>query len=351
VIREHRKLGPDVWSYRWWESGPNGNRVHRRIVFPLNMHAPLKGELIIGSHPAESWNRGVQGFKIHEVDRVLRLTQFRRQLRAEPRLPSLHARSRTPLNLAQREVIGDFTYGGDSQFLQFLHRAGMQSRQVADVVIRKWRIASVIELARNGMGAMTSRLDVRRCGHRQNCECRSKLECQFRLQLHNLPCDVPNSKETPRIDAAAPENKRAVDVRQTAGTNVQPRPRNNAVLNTEVIKMLLFKRCRVIRHVGAKIEGDDYPSSQPLIDLLTETFQKEATKGMLRAAGICYDVLTVPPGKHQKQDAICCGLEHCLGEAVDVFKPYVRTEDGNFRYEEIFATKRTVQFFCQMPRG
>ena len=32
VIREHRKLGPDVWSCRWWESGPNGNRVHRRIV-------------------------------------------------------------------------------------------------------------------------------------------------------------------------------------------------------------------------------------------------------------------------------------------------------------------------------
>ena len=32
VIREHRKLGPDVWCYRWWESGPRGNRVHRRIV-------------------------------------------------------------------------------------------------------------------------------------------------------------------------------------------------------------------------------------------------------------------------------------------------------------------------------
>src|SRR2546425_6164106 len=32
VIREQRKLGPDVWSYRWWESGPNGNRVYRRIV-------------------------------------------------------------------------------------------------------------------------------------------------------------------------------------------------------------------------------------------------------------------------------------------------------------------------------
>ena len=106
-----------------------------------------------------------------------------------------------------------------------------------------------------------------------------------------------------------------------------------------------------LRHVGAKIEGDDYPTSQPLIDLLTETFQKEAAKGKLRAAGICYDVLTVPPGKHQKQDAICCGLEHCLGEAVNVFKPYVRTEDGNFQYDQIFAANRTPQFFCQIPRG
>jgi hypothetical protein len=47
-----------------------------------------------------------------------------------------------------------------------------------------------------------------------------------------------------------------------------------------------------IRHVGAKIEDDDHPTSQPLIDLLTETFKKQATKGELRAAGICYDVLT-----------------------------------------------------------
>ena len=106
-----------------------------------------------------------------------------------------------------------------------------------------------------------------------------------------------------------------------------------------------------IRHVGAKIEGDDHPPSQSLIDLLIETFQKKARKGKLRAAGICYDVLTVQPGKHQKQDAICCGLEHCLGEAVDVFEPYVRTEDGNFQYGEIFAAKRTTQFFCQIPRG
>jgi hypothetical protein len=106
-----------------------------------------------------------------------------------------------------------------------------------------------------------------------------------------------------------------------------------------------------IRHVGAQVEGVEYPGAQPLIELLTATFQREATEGRLRAAGIAYDVLTVPPGKHQKQDAICCSLEHCLGEAVDVFKPYVRTEDGKFEFAEIFASKRTQQFFCQLPRG
>jgi hypothetical protein len=106
-----------------------------------------------------------------------------------------------------------------------------------------------------------------------------------------------------------------------------------------------------IRHVGAKIEGDDRPPSLSLIDLLTKTFQKEATMGNLRAAGICYDVLTVPPGKQQKQDAICFGLEHCLGEVVDVFQPYVKTEEGIFLFDDIFAAKRTSQFFCQLPRG
>jgi len=84
--------------------------------------------------------------------------------------------------------------------------------------------------------------------------------------------------------------------------------------------------------VAAKVEGNDYPGSKPLIDLLTETFQAEAAKGKLCAATICSDVLTVPPGKHQKQDAICCGLEHCLGEAFDVFRPYMKMSDGNIQY-------------------
>src|SRR2546425_3762105 len=36
-----------------------------------------------------------------------------------------------------------------------------------------------------------------------------------------------------------------------------------------------------IRHVGAKMEDDDHPPSQPLIDLLTETFKKQSDEGRI----------------------------------------------------------------------
>ena len=102
--------------------------------------------------------------------------------------------------------------------------------------------------------------------------------------------------------------------------------------------------------VGAKMEGDDHPPSESLIDLLTETFKEQAAKRGLRAAGICYDVLTVPPGEDQKRDAICCGLEHCTGEWVDVFLPYVKAEDGDIQYGKVFSAQRIAQFFGELPR-
>jgi len=104
-----------------------------------------------------------------------------------------------------------------------------------------------------------------------------------------------------------------------------------------------------IQQVGPKMEDDDHPPSQPCIDLLTEAFKKQAKKGELRAAGICYDVLTVPPGEVEKRDAVCCCLEHYSGETVDVFVPYTRTADGGIEYGEIFAAKRIGQFFCELP--
>src|SRR3984893_3564278 len=32
VTVERRKRGPDVWSFRWREGGPDGRKIHRRIV-------------------------------------------------------------------------------------------------------------------------------------------------------------------------------------------------------------------------------------------------------------------------------------------------------------------------------
>ena len=104
-----------------------------------------------------------------------------------------------------------------------------------------------------------------------------------------------------------------------------------------------------IQQVGPKMEDDDHPPSQPCIDLLTEAFKKQAKKGELRAAGICYDVLTVPPGEVEKRDAVCCCLEHYSSETVDVFVPYTKTADGGIEYGEIFAAKRIGQFFCELP--
>lgn len=51
VTVERRKRGPDVWSFRWRETGSDGRRIHRRIV--LGSAEDLKGlasarKLVVG---------------------------------------------------------------------------------------------------------------------------------------------------------------------------------------------------------------------------------------------------------------------------------------------------------------
>ena len=41
VTVEPRKRGPDVWCFRWREAGPDGRKIHRRIV--LGTADDLKG--------------------------------------------------------------------------------------------------------------------------------------------------------------------------------------------------------------------------------------------------------------------------------------------------------------------
>jgi hypothetical protein len=104
-------------------------------------------------------------------------------------------------------------------------------------------------------------------------------------------------------------------------------------------------------NVGAKIEGEEHPPSQSLIELMTQNFQRQTDEGRLLAAGICYDVRTTLPDENRPSDAVCCSLEHLSGDAVDVYVPYERDLDGKVQYGQIFATLRTPTFFSFAEHG
>jgi hypothetical protein len=98
--------------------------------------------------------------------------------------------------------------------------------------------------------------------------------------------------------------------------------------------------------VGAR-DGDEHPPSQNLIDLMTQAFRQQAATGQLRAAGICDDVRTIPPGKAEKTDAVCMALEHQSGESITVYLPYRRAASGSVEYGQMFAARKAPQFFCK----
>lgn len=95
----------------------------------------------------------------------------------------------------------------------------------------------------------------------------------------------------------------------------------------------------------AAYDGEDAPQSQQLIDMMTEGIKRQALAGEIRAAAICYDVRTTPPGTSETTDAICVVLEQRTGEAVTVYVPYKKTLFGKYKLGEAFASPRTLQFF------
>jgi hypothetical protein len=82
-----------------------------------------------------------------------------------------------------------------------------------------------------------------------------------------------------------------------------------------------------------------------LMGLLTEAFRREASAGSIRAAALCLDARTIPPGQTEKTDAICVRVEHENGEAADVFLPYKKGWFGKIRYGELFGAARQREFF------
>jgi hypothetical protein len=99
-----------------------------------------------------------------------------------------------------------------------------------------------------------------------------------------------------------------------------------------------------VKAVGADA-GREHPPSQELIDILTSAFMAQASAGEIKAAGICMDVRTIPPGQSEKSEAICAVLEHEDGDAINVFLPYKKHLLGRIKYGEVFATQATPSIF------
>ncbi|MBN1537518.1 MAG: hypothetical protein JW908_12345 [Anaerolineales bacterium] len=97
--------------------------------------------------------------------------------------------------------------------------------------------------------------------------------------------------------------------------------------------------------LSAPFEHNNCPTSQLIIDIMTNTFRKRASNGKIRAAGICYDVRTIPPGRNKKTDAIWVSLENQSGEAVDMIVPYKKGIFGNYSFGELFTAERAPQVF------
>ena len=100
--------------------------------------------------------------------------------------------------------------------------------------------------------------------------------------------------------------------------------------------------------IVASVAGDvgkEHPPSREVVTFLSSAFTQQASSGVIRAAGICFDARTIPPGATEKSDAIAAMLQHVSGEAVDVYLPYRKGLFGRIRYGQIFATPGTLAVF------
>jgi hypothetical protein len=86
-------------------------------------------------------------------------------------------------------------------------------------------------------------------------------------------------------------------------------------------------------------DGREHPPSQALIDLLRAGHQERAQSGSIKACATVYDILTIPPGGTEKQDAIAVALDHESGYSVVVIFPYSFDSEGALCVEQPFATK------------
>jgi hypothetical protein len=86
---------------------------------------------------------------------------------------------------------------------------------------------------------------------------------------------------------------------------------------------------------AAGYDGDDFPSTQAVVDLLLAGFHQGAQDGKYVGTAIAMNIQFVD-GDGALQHAIRVSIEHKEDDPVDCYLPYDRTESG-YEYKDIIA--------------
>ena len=86
----------------------------------------------------------------------------------------------------------------------------------------------------------------------------------------------------------------------------------------------------------AGYDGDEFPPSQDIIDLLKDAFRAAGRSGEYKATAIVFDVRVIPPGSEEKTDAVAVALDHKESYSVVVLFPYL-LNNGAVEFGQVFA--------------
>ena len=95
---------------------------------------------------------------------------------------------------------------------------------------------------------------------------------------------------------------------------------------------------------GAQNE-DEMPLSADLIAILHNKHREQAVSREIRACAVVYDIRTIPPGRSEKQDAICVAVEHATGYCASIIYPYAFTPAGELAIATGYAVEGKVSVF------
>ena len=105
----------------------------------------------------------------------------------------------------------------------------------------------------------------------------------------------------------------------------------------------VIESCGAIGH-HAGYPGGEQPPSGEVIEVLQQAWRRMAAEGSIRATALTYDIRTIPPGKTEKQDALCIAIDHRDAYSIRVIFPYLLV-DGVPEIEPPFAIEGDYSIF------